>query len=134
MFDPGQSDLKSHKSASLSGVLLKAGGGLFLWGSLVGSGVAVRPSSSSDYNSNTVSPRAAPSSQNTMSHIKSNQIDSVSCFHNKKKTSLPPTALSEVKNIQPIHILKERRLKNTLSQFKAAVIRVSVSKIKQKTT
>lgn len=46
--------------------------GLSLWGYPAGSGVPVRPSSSSDYISNRVSPRADLSSQNTMSQIKSN--------------------------------------------------------------
>ena len=84
MFDLGQSDLKSHKSMSLSGVFRKAGEVCSFGGSLAGSSVAVRPSSSFDYISNTVSPRAALSSQNTMSQIKSNQIYSVSCFHKNK--------------------------------------------------
>lgn len=84
MFDRGQSDLKSHKSTSLSWVFQKSGRGLFLWGSLARSSVAVRPSSSFDYISNTVSPRAALSSQNTVSQIKSNHIYSVSCFLQKQ--------------------------------------------------
>lgn len=84
LFDRGQSDLKSHKSTSLSWVFRKSGRGLFLWGSLARSSVAVKPSSSFDYISNTVSPRAALSSQNTVSQIKSNHIYSVSCFLQKQ--------------------------------------------------
>lgn len=84
-FDPGQSDLKSLKSASLSGVFLRKGcGGLSLRGPQACSSVAARPSSSFDYISNTASPGAALSSQNTMSQIKSNQIYSVSCFYKNK--------------------------------------------------
>lgn len=60
---------------------------MFLWGSLARSSVAVRPSSSFDYISNTVSPRAALSSQNTESdQIKSNLFSKLFLQKNKFAT------------------------------------------------
>lgn len=108
---------------------------MFLWGSLAGFSVAVRPSSSFDYISNTVSPKAALSSQNTISQIKSKSNLFSKLF---TKTSLPPTALLgdkrkkptkpiqfEKKKSKAIKVLKKRYFSKTETLFKAARINVS---------